>query len=138
MLCSRPRVQCDTHLCKLVAEVGGGLHIVIIPENVKDKNNDGLVDKPNDSAKGGIQTYKFDPPRDVKSFVYVDADRKSIIGTATAFDANDNIIKTVSIPKAGDASVQTITMNAPDTTRSLSFVPVLSASKIITSFGLPP
>ena len=99
-------------------EVRHGLHIAIIPENVKDKYpKDGLVDKPNDSAKGGIQVYEFDPPRKVNSFVFVDADRKSIIGTATAFDADGNVVKSVDIPKGGDGSIQTIVMDASDTSR---------------------
>jgi len=57
-------------------EVNKGLHLLIIPEEgkVKDKNNDGFVDDPDDSANGGTIFLRFDTPYFLESFVFVDKD----------------------------------------------------------------
>ncbi|MHA2277749.1 MAG: LamG-like jellyroll fold domain-containing protein, partial [Candidatus Kariarchaeaceae archaeon] len=96
-------------------EVNEG-NIVIVPENDNDWNNNGIFDDPDDHAAGGIQVYEFDHPRTVKSFVFVDHDNNNF-ARATAFDVEGNVIKHVNIPNGGESSVQTITMNAPNTVR---------------------
>ena len=85
-------------------------------EELHDKNKDGIFDDPDDHPAGGIQVYEFDHPRTVKSFVFVDHDNNNF-ARATAYDADDNVVKYVNIPNGGEASVQTITMNAANTVR---------------------
>jgi len=90
-------------------------NLAVIPANLTDQNNDGLVDAPNDYAGGGKQIYLFDTPREVLSFKFID--KEGSPGSATAYDAQGNIIKTVTIPPMGDGSVQTIVMNAQGVSR---------------------
>src|SRR3990172_2282553 len=91
-------------------EVGIG-NLAIIPNTVADGNGDGLVDDFRDSFAGGTQIYTFDQDVTINSFIFVDKDTGAA-GTATAFDAGGGVIATASIPNAGNASVQTIDLNA--------------------------
>jgi hypothetical protein len=91
-------------------EAGIG-NLAIIAENDTDSNGDGLVDVPNDSIRGGKQIYTFDHDRSVNSFVIVDIDHRGI-HSATAFDADGNVIVSVPIPVGAEGNVQTIQMNA--------------------------
>ena len=99
-----------------------GLHMVVIPENVDDDDNDNLVDYPNDSAAGGIQRYQFELPRKIVSFDFADMDRSSAaVHEARAysdFSCTQMIGSPVTIPNGADGNVQTITMNK-DNTRCL-------------------
>jgi len=46
--------------------------VPIVPDNVFDADGDGIVDSPNDWAKGGWVTYEFDHSRTVNAFTGVD------------------------------------------------------------------
>lgn len=91
-------------------EVGIG-NLAVIPNTTADGNGDGLVDDFRDSFAGGTQIYAFDQDVTINSFVFVDKDAR-LAGAATTFDADGDVISTVSIPNAGNASVQTIDLNA--------------------------
>ncbi|HXH18180.1 MAG TPA: SprB repeat-containing protein [Chitinophagales bacterium] len=95
-------------------EVDAG-NIAIFPTSLADLNDDGLVDAPNDHAQGGWQIYTFDTPRDVISFKYID--KESPPGNATAYDAQGNVIVSVTIPFAGNGSIQTVVLNAQGVSR---------------------
>lgn len=86
-------------------------HLAIFPENVTDADGNGTVDVPNDQGRGGLLTITFDYDRTVTSFLFVDKENNNP-GTATAYDANNNLITSVAIPNAGNGSLQTIVMNA--------------------------
>src|SRR4030066_414861 len=81
-------------------EVGIG-NLAIIPNTVVDGNGDGLVDDFRDSFAGGTQIYTFDQDVTINSFIFVDKDTGPA-GTATAFDADGDVLATASIPNAGD------------------------------------
>ena len=91
-------------------EVGIG-NLAVIPNTIIDANGDGLVDDFRDSFAGGTQIYTFDQDVTIKSFIIVDKDSRSA-GTATAFAAGGGVVAMVSIPNAGNGSVQTIDLNA--------------------------
>ena len=91
-------------------EAGIG-NLAIIPEHVVDEDNDGNVDDPNDSIRGGVQTYAFDQDVTVNSFVFVDKD-SGPIGSATAFDSSGDIVAQVDIPNFADGNVQTVVLDA--------------------------
>ncbi|HLB26894.1 MAG TPA: hypothetical protein VJN32_04540 [Dehalococcoidia bacterium] len=91
-------------------EVGIG-NLAVIPNTVADGNGDSLVDDFRDSFAGGTQIYTFDQDVTINSFTVVDKDSRSA-GTATAFNGGGGVITTASIPNAGNASVQTIDLNA--------------------------
>ena len=80
-------------------EVNKG-NLAIIAENIDDSDNDGLIDSPDDSRHGGTQTYMFDIPQTVFSFRWVDLDYGET-STATAYDANDNIVGVVNVHDIG-------------------------------------
>ncbi len=92
-----------------------GKHIAVIAERIVD-GEDGVVDIPDDNANGGIQTWVFDQPWFVESFVYVDYE-ETPDGAARAYSEPDctGLVATAAIsnsPNGGDASVQTIFLNA--------------------------
>jgi len=91
-------------------------NLAIIPNTVVDGNGDGLVDDFRDSFAGGTQVYTFDQAVTIGSFIFVDKDTGSA-GKATAFDASGGVIATAPIPNAGNASVQTIDLNATSVRR---------------------
>ena len=95
-----------------------GLHMVVIPENINDSDNDNLVDIPNDSSEGGTQRYQFELPRKIVSFDFVDMDRPgAAVHEARAysdFACTDLIGSPVSIPNGADGNIQTIVMNKDD------------------------
>lgn len=90
-------------------EVNQGI-VAIIPDNVNDGNNDGIIDIPNDNARGGKQTYTFNTDREVKTLTFIDKD-DSKIGTIKSFDASNTLLNTTNIPSKGDGSVQTLQVN---------------------------
>lgn len=90
-----------------------GQHILIIAENT-DGGADGIVDKPDDNAIGGIMTLVFDEPWFVESVDFVDYDRDTN-GSARAFsDAGCSVLLTeiaISNPGGGNGKVQTLFFN---------------------------
>ena len=102
-----------THDPDLAVDVG---NIAILAKNLNDTNSDGLVDDPDENDFGGKQAYAFDQPVHIGSFLFIDKDH----GTpdkAIAYDAASNAIKQVSIPLAGNGSVQTIDVDADNVSR---------------------
>lgn len=91
-------------------------NVLIFPENVNDGNNDGLIDNPDDDVYGGTVTLAFSSARDIVSFDFYDKDGGQS-GWAKAYDANNNVIASASIPNMGNASIQTITLNAQGATK---------------------
>jgi hypothetical protein len=84
-------------------------HMVIIPEGIA-----GVAKIPlDDSASGGIQTWKFNPPRFVTSFDFFDKDNGQL-AEARAYLNSDctGLITTVPIPNGHANDVDTIIMNA--------------------------
>ncbi|NQY74411.1 MAG: hypothetical protein HRT90_06565 [Candidatus Margulisbacteria bacterium] len=90
-------------------EVGQG-NIMILPEYITDSNQDGYVDRPDDSPRGGVITITFDREWSIRSFMFIDKDGGEP-GTATAFDGDNNVIKMIYIPNMGDKSIQTLEMD---------------------------
>lgn len=112
-------------------EVGQG-HAVIIPENVTDNDNDGLVDNPNDSSRGGKQVYTFYHERIVRSFMFIDQDSGNG-GIARAYDSLNNIVGTANITNMGEGSIQTVNMNVGNVRRLEIVYP---GSGAVTQFNL--
>ena len=102
-----------SHDADLEVDIG---NLAILPANLTDANQDQLVDDPNDQNVGGVQIYSFDRPVTIRSFVFVDKDAFEP-GVATAFDGAGGVIATVSIPNAGNGSVQTVFVNADSVRR---------------------
>lgn len=96
-------------------EVAAG-NIAILAKDLKDENGDGLVDDPDENNYGGKQIYTFDQPVHIGAFLFIDKDH----GTpdrAIAYGPSDNVIKQVPILLAGNASVQTINVDADNVGR---------------------
>ena len=85
-------------------------NISIIAENLEDKNNDGIMDYPDDSLKGGEQIITFDKPYTVKSFLVIDNESKN--GVAIALDAAGREIKRVNLPRTSDGKNARVVINA--------------------------
>ena len=86
-------------------------NLLIFPENSVDNNNDGNYDLPDDTRYGGTITFTFTNTKAVTSFDFIDKD-DGPVGTAKAYDVNNNLIVSKNIVNMGDASIQTILMNA--------------------------
>jgi hypothetical protein len=101
-------------------QVKNGLHLLIMPETgtFQDSNNDGYIDNPNDSAKGGTIFVRMQVPVFLKSFVLVDHENDPT-ATAKAYDAEfgGNLIKSVTLPITGDGKFTTVNMNAANVKR---------------------
>ena len=95
-------------------------NIAIFANNLDDANGDGLVDSPDENNFGGRAVFRFDQDVSIGSFKFVDKDAPPP-DSAVAYDASGNVIKQVPIPQAGNASVQTIAVNA-DGVRRLEIV----------------
>jgi hypothetical protein len=94
-----------------------GKHFLIIAENIVDSNPPaGIIDTPDDSAAGGTIKVEMDTPKFLKSFVLADLE-KNQNAKAVAYDAANNVIKTVNLPSTGDGKLLTINMNAKNTKR---------------------
>ena len=106
--------QGDANLLDGICSDCGGLHMIIIPENVNDVNADNLVDTPNDSAAGGTLKFQFAQSREIVSFVLVDMDRPSAaVHEARAysdFSCTQLVSTKVFDPDGADGNVQTIDM----------------------------
>lgn len=81
-------------------------NLLIIPENIKDRDGDGLVDDPNDAACGGKFIFRFDEPTEIRSIDFIDIDKKKAY--VKIYDANGRRLNETTVPKKGDNSVQTI------------------------------
>jgi hypothetical protein len=97
-----------THDPDLAVDIG---NIAVLAENVRDQNGDGLVDDPDENNFGGKVTFTFDQDVSIGSFVFVDHDHQPA-DFAAAYDASGNLITKVTIPIAGNGSVQTVNVNA--------------------------
>jgi hypothetical protein len=106
-----------THDPDLAVNIG---NILVLANNVQDANNDGLVDDPDENNFGGTQTFQFDQPVHIGSFKFIDKDHDAP-AAATAFGAAGNVVGSAPILNMGNASVQTVTLNA-DNVRRLEIV----------------
>lgn len=81
----------------------GNILIIPLVQNSSD---------PDDDPDGGEITMNFDNARTVLSFDFVDQDEPGCNCAVYAYDGANNLIKTVAIPFSGNATVQTIQVNA--------------------------
>lgn len=88
-------------------------NMIIINENPMNGDGDGMG--PDDSQNGGCLVFTFATPVTVTSFLFVDSEESG--GIATAYNGNNQVIKTAAILDLGDASIQTVVMNAAGTSR---------------------
>src|SRR5207244_13421785 len=102
-----------THDPDLFVHLG---NIALLPLNLTDSNHDGLVDDPDENNYGGHQSYTFDQPVHIGSFLFIDKDH-GVPDKAIAYDAGGNVITTALIPVAGNGSVQTIEVNASNVSK---------------------
>jgi hypothetical protein len=87
--------------------VGVG-NVVIINED--PNNSDGDNGGPDDNQNGGILEYIFNYPVDVYSVLAVDVDKYG--SSIKAYDAQNNLIAYVPIPKGPDGGVQNVDVDA--------------------------
>ncbi|MEM6271887.1 MAG: HYR domain-containing protein, partial [Bacteroidota bacterium] len=93
---------------------------LIIAERLTDNNNDGLVDNPDDEARGGSITFTFNPTATVDSVVLIDVDDNTGWSAASCVLNNGQTLN-MPIPNMGDNgrivipimqdSVQKLTIN---------------------------
>jgi hypothetical protein len=84
-------------------------HLAIIAENTDDADGDGLVDDPDDEARGGEIRLAFKQSVDITSVTLVDIDADEGDGTLR-FETADGIVEH-RVDGAGDNSVQTINLD---------------------------
>jgi len=100
-----------------------GKSFAVIAERTDGAELDGVVDFPDDNGNGGIQTWVFDQPWFVESFVFVDYEEEED-GQARAYSdpGCENLVETVFITNedTGDAQLKTYFMNA-NNVRCLEF-----------------
>jgi hypothetical protein len=90
--------------------------IIVIAENDVDANNDGLVDDPDDEAKGGNIFFDFDFPVEIESLTFIDVDGLEA-SWVQCIDNSNQIVGTVPLANLGDNSRQTIAINLTNVIR---------------------
>ncbi|MDA8692773.1 T9SS type A sorting domain-containing protein [Saprospiraceae bacterium] len=75
-------------------------------------SEDGSSANPDDEALGGVFTFNFTEDQFISYIDLVDIEEAG--GTITLLDASGNVINTVLIPSAGNASVQQLLLNTAD------------------------
>lgn len=83
-------------------------NVLIIAENDHDANRDGLVDDPDDEARGGTLTVDFNSPVRVDYLDLLDIDETG--GTIRTTDVN-GATNTINIPNLGENSYQRVPVN---------------------------
>ena len=86
----------------------------IIAENTTDADGDGLVDEPDDEAKGGKLMFTFQGPTKVYSIDLVDIEEKGVTIRVVRSGGKSKLIK---VPAKGNGSLQTIEINEPKTVK---------------------
>lgn len=81
--------------------------VLIFPKSVRDSDEDGLVDKPDDDPKGGTATFTFDEPVRLDGVGFLDIDQNEAGGSMVVTTADGDLIE-AEIPTAGNAERQTI------------------------------
>jgi hypothetical protein len=90
-------------------------NIIIMAENVRDNNNDGFVDNPDDDAAGGTMTFEFDDPITLTQLTLVDLDDNA--NNLIRFYFSDNRpMYQLSCPQIGNNSRKAIDLLEADNT----------------------
>ncbi|MEM0998735.1 MAG: hypothetical protein AAGN35_16875 [Bacteroidota bacterium] len=90
-------------------------NIIILAENVRDNNNDGFVDNPDDDAAGGTITFDFDDPITLNQLLLVDLDDHA--NNKIRFYYSDNRpMYEISCPQIGNNSRKSIDLMEMDNT----------------------
>ncbi len=106
-------------------------NILIIAEDIVDNNNDGLVDDPDDEARGGTLFFNFDLTQNTAgTFTLVDIEEYN---GCIAFYHEDAFVSFIHIPPLGNNSLQTLAF--PETTFDEIRVQ-LTGSGAVGSFAL--
>ena len=75
-------------------------------------SEDGDSSDPDDDASGGTFTFDFDTPQYIEDIGFLDIENPN--GTVRLFDANSNLIQTLSIPTTGDGGAANLIINTED------------------------
>ena len=81
-------------------------NLLIVAENDRDDNNDGLVDDPDDNAGGGKIYFEFSEPTRIEALTLIDIEENGAY--IKLYDESGELISKVNVPKKGDNSVQTL------------------------------
>ena len=84
--------------------------ILIIAENAVDRNGDGLVDNPDDEARGGFIEFTFMTPASLEELKMIDVEESNVRIVYLNEDGTDSILP---VPALGDNSVQTFKPQTP-------------------------
>ena len=95
-------------------------NILIIPEDVVDGDNDGLVDDPDDNAGGGVISFSFSAPVEIASLKFLDVETISALGEKIEIEGlkadNSNAFTTLEAQPLGNNSFQEIVVPQHGTT----------------------
>ena len=83
-------------------------NVILINENPYNNDGDGMG--PDDASTGGCLVFSYASPVTVNSFIFLDAEEEG--GRTFALDANGDTVATAPILAVGNASVQTVVLNA--------------------------
>lgn len=109
-------------------------NLVIIAEDDVDADNNGLVDDPDDEARGGQIKLQFDCPFTIYSIVLVDVD-DGTGGSVIACELENGGTTSVPIPNLGDNSVVTLPIGV---SKVKSLTISLKGSGALAAFSYKP
>ena len=109
-------------------------NLVIIAEDLEDKNSDNIVDYPDDDGDGGTLEFEFARPVSSVRVVLVDVDSETVYAQITNKDGSIR----VHAVDLGDNSVQTLQLAGIGTFRQLEVVLSGSGAVAEIGYGLGP
>ncbi|MEZ4265647.1 MAG: MopE-related protein [Myxococcota bacterium] len=118
---------------KTTNKLGRGI-VAIIAENLVDANKDGLIDSPDDNAKGGALVFEFDYNVCIDSVGILDNDSGETI-TIRAYSADGMLLSTRKASALGDNSYEYVGI---DTCGVRRLVATLTGSGAVTNITYCP
>jgi hypothetical protein len=92
-------------------------NLLILAEDTIDANQDGLVDDPDDDEDGGTIFFEFARPVTLCRFALIDLDKGGIGSIARFFDDEDQLLREIELPSAGNNSAQIVSFLVDDVSR---------------------
>lgn len=93
--------------------------ILIIAENMDDRNKDGFIDDPDDNLGGGIINIEFSNSVNLNSLMFIDVHEDDVRLNAYKNNGNSQKEFSLNIPKLGDNSVQTVELDAESKSKKI-------------------
>lgn len=88
--------------------------VLVLAKNLRDRNHDGIVDRPDDASRGGTMNLNFDTPVALSALSFRDVDYNE--NSDAIVKRGDGTTTTYDIPQGPNGGATTLTMTESDVT----------------------